>query len=67
MWKKLKRLINFREIDENGNVQCRFVNDPNYIYYWYNRLIREETRTLTNLYFKINEKKFENMDDDEII
>jgi hypothetical protein len=40
------------------------MKDDGIIYYHYDRLIREETRTLTNLYFKTNEEKFKNMTDE---
>ena len=43
------------------------MEDPILIYYVYNRLIRKQTRTDTQVYFKRTEEKHKNMTEQQII
>ena len=48
---KLKRMLNFCEIDENGKPRYRFVENHDFIYWAYNRLMRTKNKEETNLIF----------------
>lgn len=51
----LEWLVRHVEIDDIGNPRYRFVENSNYIYWAYNRIMRDEIKSSTNMIIKHND------------
>jgi hypothetical protein len=51
----LERFVRHVEIDENDNPRYRFNENSNYIYWAYNRIMRDEIKSSTNMIIKHND------------